>query len=328
MAVYTEVSEEALFSFLEQYENLGSFLSLEGIAEGVENSNYRLKTDKAVYILTLYERRVKEEDLPFFLSLMEYTASFLSCPRPIKKREGRALGRLAGRPAALFSFLEGRACHAPDPEACAQLGSILASFHRVGLYFPLRRPNALSIPCLPALFAPLRETANSVSAGLSEEIDLNLCALLASWPSDLPRGIIHGDLFPDNVFFKNGRISGIIDFYFSCEDSLAYDLAICITAWCFGEEERFHQDRAEALIRGYEGIRKLSFREKESLPLLCRGASLRFLLTRLHDWLHNASGPLVRRHDPLIYLEKLRFFAKSFSLERSLQFKTTRMGKL
>lgn len=307
MAVYTEVSDEALTAFLADYD-LGALLSCKGIAEGVENSNFFLHTGAGSFILTLYEKRVREEDLPFFLNLMGHLArAGLNCPLPVRNRRDTALGRLCGRPAAIISFLEGVSVSRPSPEHCRELGRGLAGLHHAGRDFSMVRENALSVGAWRGLFSQAEAQADTVSPGLAERTRADLDRLEASWPRDLPGGIIHADLFTDNVFFIGDELSGIIDFYFACTDALAYDLAICLNAWCFEADGTFHADKGRAMIEGYEAIRPLEPREVEALPVLARGAAMRFMLTRLVDWLNVPSGALVQPKDPLEYDRRLAF---------------------
>ena len=307
MAVYTEVSDEDLAGFLAAYD-IGEPTSFKGIAEGVENSNFLLHTTRGRYILTLYEKRVDPADLPFFIALMRHLAGRgVACPTPVASRAGECLGTLAGRPAAIITFLDGVWPRRPSVEHCAALGAGLARFHAAGVDFSMERPNALGQPAWRPLFERSRERADEVSPGLAAEIDAALAALAATWPQALPRGVIHADLFPDNAFFLGTRLSGIIDFYFACTDALAYDVAICLNAWCFEPDRSFNVTKARALIAAYRSVRPLSAEEAAAIPVLARGAALRFLLTRLHDWLRVPPGALVTPKDPMEYLHKLRF---------------------
>jgi homoserine kinase type II len=307
MAVYTDVTDEALFAFLADYD-LGAVLSFKGIAEGVENSNFLLHCESGFYILTLYEKRVKKQDLPFFIGLMEHLAEKqLSCPLPVKRRDGQALGELAGRPAAIVTFLDGVSTRKPDPQHCLETGRALAQLHLAGRGFGLKRENALSIDHWRELFAASKPRADEVAPGLAGEIAAELDVLARIWPRDLPQGVIHADLFPDNVFFIGKALSGLIDFYFACDDALAYDLAICLNAWCFETDGAFNATKGRALLSGYESLRPLDPAERAALPILARGAAMRFLLTRLYDWLNVPPGALVRPKNPLEYLDKLRF---------------------
>lgn len=307
MAVYTDVDSDALAAFLADY-NLGEPLSFKGIAEGVENSNFLLETTRGRYILTLFEKRVAEADLPFFIGLMDHLAlAGLSCPTPIAARDGKALRQLAGRPAVIVSFLTGVSPRKPNVAQCASVGAALADLHEAGRGFAIPRENALSLAGWRSLVKACAADADKVRPGLAETIAGELAFLEARWPKDLPRGVIHADLFTDNVFFIGNDVSGVIDFYFACNDFLAYDLAICLNAWCFEPDGAFNATKAMALTRGYTAKRPLSRAEAEAIPLFCRGSALRFLLTRLYDWLNQVPGALVRPKDPIEYLNKLRF---------------------
>ena len=307
MAVYTEVGDEDLSSFLATYD-IGSLLSYKGIAEGVENSNFLLRTTRGSYILTLYEKRVREEDLPFFLGLMQHLAGRgLTCPLPVANRAGEALGRLAGRPAAIVTFLDGVAVRRPSAKHCEALGRALAQLHVAGAGFAMTRRNALSLDSWRPLFTQAEGEADRVASGVAERTGRELDFLETAWPSDLPTGVIHADLFTDNVFFIGLEVSGLIDFYFACTDAYAYDLAICLNAWCFEPDGSFNVTKGTAMIAGYETVRSLTAAEVDALPVLCRGSALRFMLTRLVDWLNVPAGALVRPKDPLEYDRKLAF---------------------
>jgi homoserine kinase type II len=307
MAVYTDVAADELAEFLSQYD-IGELLSYKGIAEGVENSNFLVHTSNGAYILTLYEKRVGIDDLPYFLSLMAHLAERgVSCPQPAKTRNGEVYATLAGRPAAVINFLEGMWPRRPNATHCSGVGQALAKMHLAGADFPLYRENPLSVAGWRPLFNLAASRADSVQAGLSDFIARELDQLEASWPADLPVGVIHADLFPDNVFFLGNRVSGLIDFPFSCNDTLAYDIAICLNAWCFEPDHSFNVTKARALLNAYGRERKLSAAEESALPLLARGAALRFLLTRLVDFLNVPPGALVKPKDPLEYARKLRF---------------------
>jgi homoserine kinase type II len=308
VAVYTEVTDEELSAFLATYD-IGTVLSYKGIAEGVENTNYFLHTTEGSYILTLYEKRVKEADLPFFLGLMQHLASQgLNCPLPVNNRQGEALGRVAGRPAAIITFLEGIAVRRPTAQHCGALGSALAELHMLAEDFrEPSRPNALSLPSWRPLFEAAEAQADTVSGGLADRTRRELDFLESAWPKGLPRGVIHADLFTDNVFFLGTKVSGLIDFYFACTDALAYDLAICLNAWCFEPDASFNLTKGRAMIAGYQSVRRLRREEIDALPILCRGSAMRFMLTRLVDWLNVPPGALVKPKDPLEYDRKLNF---------------------
>jgi homoserine kinase type II len=307
MAVYTEVSDEDLHAFAAEYD-IGEVMACKGIAEGVENSNYLLTTETGPHILTLYEKRVNPADLPFFLGLMDHLAARgLPCPLPVRGRDGETLRELCGRPAAVVTFLPGMWPRRPTAEHCAELGAALAHLHLAGADFAMSRANDLSVGAWRPLLERSGTRADEVRQGLAGELEAELARLEAEWPHSLPVGVIHADLFPDNVFFRHGRVSGIIDFYFACTDAFAYDLAICLNAWCFEPDLSFNVTKARRLLNGYQRERALSPKELRSLPLLARGAAMRFLLTRLYDWLNTPPDALVVRKDPLEYLAKLRF---------------------
>jgi homoserine kinase type II len=309
MAVYTDVAADELAEFLGNYD-VGELLSYKGIAEGVENSNFLLHTTAGYFILTLYEKRVAKGDLPFFLGLMTHLASRgISCPQPLKTRRGETLSQLAGRPAAIINFLEGIWPRKPNAAHCAGLGQALAKMHLAGRDFSMSRANALSVSGWRPLFAQAASRADELQHGLRNFIGAELDHLESDnvWPKNLPQGVIHADLFPDNVFFLGEKVSGIIDFTFACNDTLAYDVAICLNAWCFESDCSFNVTKARAFLGAYGRERPLSQAEQDALPLLARGAALRFLLTRLVDFLNVPMGALVRPKDPLEYVRKLRF---------------------
>ena len=307
MAVYTDVAAEDLAGFIAGYD-LGELLSYKGIAEGVENSNFLLHTGAGHFILTLYEKRVAASDLPFFLALIEHLASRgIVCPQPVKNRKGKTLGLVAGRPAAIVTFLDGMWIRRPDARHCAAVGEALAKLHLAGADFHSTRPNALSLEGWRSLYAHCYGRADEVQPGLANTIERELAALEKVWPRALPQGVIHADLFPDNVFFLGDRLSGLIDFYFACTDTLAYDIAICLNAWCFESDYSYNVTKGRALLQGYAKVRRMSDGELEAMPVLARGAALRFLLTRLVDWLDVPAGAMVRPKSPQEYFRKLRF---------------------
>ncbi|WP_419798235.1 MAG: homoserine kinase [Terasakiella sp.] len=307
MAVYTEVSDTELSTFVERF-NIGSLLSYKGIAEGVENSNYIIQTEQGPFILTLYEKRVNEDDLPFFLDLLDYLSERnITCPTPLKDDAGHALGILAGRPAAIFTFLAGMWPRKIKPVHCAQLGQALGELHVAGTDFPQKRKNDLGVADWRALLNKCQDHADDVMPGLGDKLSAELDYLEACWPTNLPKGIIHADAFPDNVFFRDEKCSGLIDFYFACYDIFAYDLAICMNAWCFEKDGDFNVTKARLLLSNYRKVRDFSKEEVEVLPLIARGAALRFLLTRLYDWVNTPKEALVKPKDPLEYYQILKF---------------------
>lgn len=310
MAVYTHVNADEIANFISEYE-VGEVLSFKGIAEGVENSNYLLRTTKSQYILTLYEKRVNAADLPFFLGLMEHLASKgINCSTPIEDKKGNTLKTLCGRPAALIEFLDGLSVMKPDPNQCGQLGSAMAEMHLAAADFKMARANDLSVDGWDQLAEKCKAHADECFVGLADIIETEMDFLHRNWPVELPKGLIHADLFPDNVFFLDGKLSGLIDYYFACSDILCYDVAISLNSWCFEKDGSFNVTKATKLIAGYSKVRPLSNEEITALPVLCRGASMRFMLTRLYDWLNQVEGALVKTKDPLEYLNMLKFHQK------------------
>ena len=309
MAVYTEVSFEELERLLEQYD-IGTPMSFKGIAEGIENSNFYLQTDRGAFILTLYEKRVAAEDLPFFLGLMEHLAKAgVHCPLPVKTRDGQSLVNLNRRNAAIVTFLTGIALRRPDVAHCAAGGAALAGLHKAGEGFALSRANALG----PPGWRPLAEAihgADTIEDGLAALINGSLDDITAAWPRDLPSGVIHADFFPDNILFMGDAVGGVIDFYFACNDFYVYDLATMLNSWCFELDGSYNITKGQAVINAYRAARPLSDAEIAALPVLMRGAALRFLLTRTYDWLNQDPNALVRVKDPREYSKKLRFHNK------------------
>jgi homoserine kinase type II len=314
MAVYTDITDEELAALLADFD-LGAALSLKGVAEGVENSNFLLETEAGRYFLTIYEKRVRPEDLPFFLGLLRWVAErgFPSAT-PILDRQGRMLKTVRGKPAAIVSFLSGLSVRRPSVAHCREAGRGLADLHLAARGFPGERPNDLGQAAWAPLFAGLKAQADALKPGLAAVIDADLTALDAEWPRDLPSGVVHADYFPDNVFFKAGEFAGAIDFYFACVDALAYDIAVALNAWCFEADGSFNITAARALVAGYESRRPLSQAERAALPVLAHGAAMRFFLTRLHDWEATPDGALVKRKDPLEYERKLAVHRASHDL--------------
>jgi homoserine kinase type II len=307
MAVYTDISEVELADFLKDYD-IGELLSYKGIAEGVENSNFLVHASSGSYILTLYEKRVNRNDLPFFLGLMQHLSDRgIRCPLPVHQRSGSMIGEIADRPAALVTFLEGMWMRRPTVDHCREVGAALGALHLAGSDFPLKRRNALTVDGWRPLWNRAAARADEVEPRLGEEVEADLARLEAEWPKDLPVGVIHADLFPDNVFFLGKQLSGLIDFYFACTDILAYDVATCLNAWCFEKDNSFNLTKGMAMLNAYTAVRPLSTAETAALPLLAHGSSLRFMLTRLYDWLNTPAGSLVVKKDPMEYLRRMRF---------------------
>lgn len=315
MAVYTEVTDEELQRFVSSY-NLGDVVSCKGIAEGVENTNYLVATTAGTFILTLYEKRVAPSDLPYFLGLMEHLAGRgVSCPVPVRDQAGQNLSQLAGRDAALVTFLDGVWVRRPKTEHCAEVGHALARLHLAGEGYSLERRNALGIADWRPLFERFSDRAEDVAEGLTSLIADELSVLDVSWPQSLPRGVIHADLFPDNVFFLGSRLTGLIDFYFACNDAFAYDIAVCLNAWCFEADYSFNITKGRALLKAYDAVRPLAAAEKAAMPMLARGAALRFLLTRSFDLLNRPADALVIPHNPIDYVRRLRFHQSVGSID-------------
>lgn len=309
MAVYTHVSAEDMAVFLARYD-VGTLVSAKGIAEGVENSNYLIDTDRSRFILTLYEKRVDAADLPYFLGLTSHLSSAgLPVPAPVPDRSGEVLQDLAGKKACLIEFLNGVSITTPDAALAEEAGSALGRLHLAAAGYEGTRGNSLSIDGWQALARQLHGRLDEIEPGLDALVGEEVETLARQWPHGLPRGTIHADLFPDNVLVQGGRVTGIIDFYFACTDLFAYDLAVTLTAWAFDAEGRYRGDGiTDALIAGYERQRRLTPGERDALDLLCRGASLRFLLTRAYDWLHTPPGALVTRKDPRAFLRRLEHY--------------------
>ncbi len=310
MAVYTDISEEELTDFVATYD-IGDLLSYKGIAEGVENSNFLVHCSGGNFILTLYEKRVDPKDLPFFLGLMEHLASKgINCPLPVPAKSGKVLGELAGRPAAIITFLEGMWMRRPTVEHCRAVGTALAEMHHAGSDFQMVRRNSLALGDWRPLWNQCIQAHPDMDAALHDEVEMLLSRLEKSWPDNLASGVIHADMFPDNVFFLAGKLSGIIDYYFACTDFYAYDLAVCLNAWCFEKDHAYNVTKGRALLNAYHQSRPLSAEEREALPILSLGASLRFMLTRLYDWVTTPDGSLVVKKDPDEYIRKMRFHSQ------------------
>jgi len=310
MPVYTEIDSNTLTEFAAQYP-LSQVDEFKGITAGVQNSNFLLTTADAKYILTIYESSangVAAADLPFFLGLMLHlSAQGLSCPVPLARKDGELISTIKNKPAALVSFLEGRSVKTPRPEHCRALGAAMAQMHLAGDGFELTRPNNHGLGNWQALFERCHSRADEVSPDLTRAMERELTRLKENWPDNLPTGIIHADLFPDNVFFMQGDMSGLIDFYFACNDFYAYDLAIALNAWCFEADATFNVTKARALLSGYQNLRPLAPEEIDAVPILGAGAAMRFLTTRLFDWLNQVDGAQVEPKNPNDFLRRLRF---------------------
>ena len=307
MAVYTNISESIIHKFLADY-NIGEIVSYTGIREGIENSNFLLKTRLGCYILTIYEKRVQTVDLPFFLGLMEHLAlKGFPCATPVRRSDGTAWGEICGKQAAIITFVPGASSQEITLNHCQLIGQTLAKLHICSASFNMERPNNLSI----GSWMPLLERCDQLKALKNDKLTIRLKETISHlevyWPKKLPKGPIHADLFPDNILFKSNKVSGVIDFYFACTDFFAYDLAICLNAWCFGSDGTFSIHRGQSMLSAYMNERPLNSCEVKALPILSCGAAIRFLLTRLHDWFNTPDTALVIKKDPTPYINRVNF---------------------
>jgi len=310
MAVYTKLTENELKEFFSKY-NLGNLKNYKEIKEGIENTNYFIQTEKGKFILTLYEKRVDEKDLPFFISLMKnlFDNNF-PCPEPIINKNGNYISEIVKKKAAVISFLDGKAKNKLSPNNCFEVGVHTAKLHLITKNLTGKRVNKLSVDSWKKIYEKVKKDSTKIHKNLPEIIERNLDEIEKEWPTNIPSGIIHADLFPDNIFFKNEKLSGIIDYYFSCWDFYAFEIAICLNALCFeglNENLSFNVTKAKKFIDGYSSIRNLKEEEKKSLKVLCKGAAMRFLLTRVFDYLNLSEGAIVTVKDPIEYLKRLEF---------------------
>ncbi len=310
MAVYTKLTINEIKDFFSKY-NLGKFLNYKEIKEGIENTNYFIQSEKGKFILTIYEKRVEENDLPFFIGLMKnlFEKKYPS-PEPIINRNGNYISEISGKKAAVVSFLNGESKKNLTADNCKEVGINTAKLHLITKGLVAKRENKLSINSWKKIYNKVKKDCSKIHPNLAEAIEKNLDQIEKKWPKNLPAGIIHADLFPDNIFFKEEKLSGIIDFYFSCNDFYAFEIAICLNALCFeGKKENlsFNVTKAKKFIDGYSSIRKISEEEKKSLKILCQGAAIRFLLTRVFDYLNLTEGAIVKIKDPIEYLKRLEF---------------------
>ena len=318
MAVYTKFSQINIEEILSNY-NLGKLDMFKGIEEGIENTNYFLSVNGIKFILTVYEKRIKSEDLPFFSNLMsELNKANFKCPVPILNKQNETLTDYKGKKLMIVSFLEGKAKKNLSPSNCKSIGIEVAKMHNITKNFKLKRQNDLSINSWRNLFNSIKDKCTKINKNLPKLIEENLTDVEKNWPKNLPRGIIHADLFHDHVFFKGNKLSGIIDFYFSCEDFFAFEIAICFNAVCFDgmkDNLSFNVTKAKNFINGYTSIRELNDQEKNSIKVLSQGAALRFLLTRVFDTLNKVDGAIVKVKDPMEYMKRLEFHKNSKSFE-------------
>ena len=314
MAVYTKLNDNKIEKILSYY-NLGKLDQFKGIEEGIENTNYFLTVEKKKFILTIYEKRVKSEDLPFFSNLMSsLNKSNFKCPAPIINKENKTITDFEGKKLMIVSFLDGKAKQNLSPQNCGSIGVEVAKMHEITKNFKFRRENNLSINSWRSLFDSVKDKCSKIHKDLPKLIEENLSDVEKNWPKNLPRGIIHADLFHDNIFFNKDKFSGIIDFYFSCEDFFAFEIAICFNALCFDgmkENLSFNVTKAKNFIDGYTSMRQLTPEEKNNIKVLSQGAALRFLLTRVFDALNTVEGAIVKIKDPVEYLKRLEFHKNS-----------------
>jgi len=310
MAVYTKLSADELKDFFFKYD-LGKLINHKEIKEGIENTNYFTQTENGKFILTLYEKRVDEKDLPFFISLMKnlFDKNF-PCPNPIINKNGNYISEIKNKKAAVISFLNGTAKKILNPNECYQVGIYAAKLHSITKDLTGKRKNKLSVNSWKEIYKKIRNDCSKIHKNLPKIIEKNLTEIENNWPKNIPSGIIHADLFPDNIFFNGNKLSGIIDYYFSCYDYYAFEIAICLNALCFeGQNQNlsFNVTKAKKFIDGYSSIRSLTEEEKKSLKVLCQGAAIRFLLTRVFDYLNLTEGAIVKIKDPVEYLKRLEF---------------------
>ena len=308
MAVYTTISKNNLL-IIEKKFNLKKIIKFQGIKSGIENTNYLLKTKKEKYILTIFEKRVDKKDLPFFMELMDKLYKYnINCPRPLKNKNKKYLITIKNKPASVVTFVNGKDKKILSNQDCYNIGKNIAKLHIASNKINLFRKNSMSVNNLGFLLKSLQFKSNSILPNIKEILQQNLKEIKKEWPKKLPAGIIHGDLFIDNIFFNNKKFYGFIDFYFSCNDFYMYELAICINALCFDKKSQkflINKKKIKNLIKGYEIFKKISIKEKNSLNILCRGAALRYLLTRIYDYFNTPKNALTKIKDPKEYFQKL-----------------------
>ena len=310
MAVYTKIDKKDILTLSSNYK-LGKITKFVGIKKGIENTNYLLKTNKTKFILTIFEKRVQKKDLPFFMNLMEkLNQKKIICPKPLKSKDGKHLSSIKDKPASIVTFLSGMDKTNLNYENCFDIGKNIAKFHKATAKIKLYRENSMSIKKLDRLLKSIKFKSNRISSKLKPTLNVCLKDIKNQWPKKLPSGIIHGDLFIDNIFFNKNRFSGFIDFYFSSNDYLMYEIAICINSLCFDKKKNYfkiNHKKVKSLIDGYESVRSITKKEKDALNILCRGAALRYLLTRIYDYLNTPKGTLIKIKDPNEYFQKLIF---------------------
>jgi homoserine kinase type II len=318
MAVYTKLNKENIEEILSNY-SIGNLKEFRGIEEGIENTNYFLLVDNKKYILTIYEKRVKEKDLPFFSQLMSnLNKSGFKCPVPIESNNKKTIINYKNKNLMIVSFLEGKAKNILSPENCKSVGQEVAKMHEITKNFNIKRENNLSVNSWRNIFDQIKDKCVYIHKDLPLLIESNLKDVEKNWPKNLPTGIIHADLFSDNIFFDNNNLSGIIDFYFSCNDFYALEIAICFNALCFDGQKNnlsFNVTKAINFMNGYNQFRKLNDDEKKCIKVLSQGSALRFLLTRVFDSLNTVEGAIVKVKDPMEYLVRLEFHKNSKNFE-------------
>ena len=309
MAIYTKISRNNMIS-IEKKFNLGKIISFNGIKKGIENTNYQIRTKNNKYILTIFEKRVKKQDVPFFMSLMDkLNYHNINCPKPQKSKAGNYSINIKNKPASIVSFVEGKDKNKLKIKDCYEIGKNVAKFHIASKKIKLHRKNSMSLKIWPKILNKIDNRSRIINSNLNYLMKEALLEVKNKWPKNLPSGIIHGDLFIDNIFFNKNKFHGYIDFYFACNDFLMYEIAICINALCFDKKNRkfiFNKKKSKNLIKGYSKIRKLSQKEKKSLNILCKGAALRYLLTRTYDYLNTPKSAIIKIKDPKEYIQKLK----------------------
>jgi homoserine kinase type II len=307
MAVYTKINKKDLLYINEKF-NDERFLSFKGIKQGIENTNYLLKSKNKKYILTIFEKRVSKKEIPFFMELMdELNTSKLNCPKPLKNKDGKYLINLKNKTACIVSFLQGKDKKNLNIKNCYDVGRVIAQMHLHTQKIKLFRKNSMGVKNLNPLLKSIKFKSKKF-ANIDKFLKINFDNIKKKWPKKLPGGIIHGDLFIDNIFFKNNKLSGIIDFYFAANDYFMYEIAICINALCFDKinsKFKINKSKIKNLIKGYESIRDISLKEKKSLNILCRGAAMRYFLTRLYDYANTPKTAIIKIKDPREYYQKI-----------------------
>ena len=309
MAIYTKISQKDVQSIEKKY-NLGKIISFRGIKKGIENTNYLLITKNNKFILTIFEKRVEKKDLPFFMNLMDKLNNYkINCPKPQKNKKKSFLLKIKNKSASIVSFVKGKDKLKLKPYDCYEIGKNIAKLHKASKRIKLYRNNSMSLKEWLKLLNKIGDKSNKINPNLNSLMKSTYLEIKNKWPKNLPKGIIHGDLFIDNIFFKNNKFYGYIDFYFACNDFLMYEIAICINALCFDKKNNkfiFNKKKSTNLIRGYSKVRSFSEKEKKYLNVLCKGAALRYLLTRTYDYLNTPKSAIIKIKNPREYIQKLK----------------------